>query len=236
VIYNKAFGTEPYLAHAPGKLEFLPLWQAVKTIALNLPPISRCSNVEFITFNNGGTGYNDKPLGLFETSAKLCGIPCTVLGQGHSNWSNKSKIPLLLDHLQHVQQPYVLVADSSDVVIVNKLNGLVESFSALGCEACFNSERMIWPPDLPTEIVEFEKSHGSHLNAGLWMAKTSFAREFLTESLSYHPVTEYFNSEQIYMKMAYVRSFPRIQVDHHCNLFQGLNRVGSEELSITALY
>ena len=181
MIKNKLFGTNPIMAHAPGKLEFIPLWDCLCYMSkrpqfkTNLP-----DNITLITFNNGREfGHNGKKLGLLEESLDLFGIKYTVLGYGIKEWKNSMKIELIDEFLKKVETQYVLSCDSSDVFLINKFDNICKIFENIGCEALFNAEKNSWPIDLPQEIIKFGNSLNENyfLNAGLWMSTTQFARE-----------------------------------------------------------
>lgn len=239
MIYNRITHTWPVLAHAPGKPEFIPLWPAVRSLAMVLPPRStHPENLTVVTFNNGGKSYNGKILGTLERSLQLSNITCTVLGGDVREWQNKIKISLMADFISKTQTPYVLFADSSDVVLINHLSNLVCKFKQMGCRAVFNAEKKNWPFDLPKEIVDFESSLHPFLflNAGLWIADSEFARTLISECLKITPNTSHVGSEQAYYKFCYRQFYPDIRVDFKCELFQGLNRVGEEEIQITKVF
>lgn len=227
MIYNKITGTRPYLAHAPGKLEHIPFWEVMLKLSSTFRvPLSVDEDLSIITFNNGLSTHNTKPLGLFESF----GVPCDVLGNGIYPWVNKVKLELLSVKLKELKTTCVLVADSSDVFILRKLVGLVKRFESFNCGAVFNAEKIVWPPDLDSEYVLFEnRIHSNcYLNAGLWIARTDFACKVVDYALNLNPNTAHSGSEQVYYKNCYKWFYPQMQVDVNCNLFQGLNRVDDE--------
>lgn len=189
-------------------------------------------NLTVVTFNNGVVqGYNEKPMGLFESFVD----GCCVLGSEIKEWQNKMKILLLFDFLGSVETEFVLICDSSDVFVVNRLDYLVEGFQEESCGACFNAEKRNWPYDLPEEIVCFEntKHPGMYLNAGVWMAYTEFAKFVVSSCLKTDEISDqHEESEQVHYKFVYSKLWPEMKIDADCSIFQGLNRTGTEELSL----
>lgn len=234
MIVNKKFGTRPFFVHGLGRLQFIPLWDEF------FPPTRKFrvpDGVTVITFNNGGKGYNGKPLGALEQS--LSG-ELVVLGQGLEDWKNKAKIQLLYDALPSVKSPYVLVSDSSDVIAIRNLHDIVAKFESFHCRALFNAEKNKAPADVADDIFEFEMQVAvdkefPFLNAGLWIADTAFAKVLTTECLSAAQSSKHPGSEQFFYKPCYVRHHPDILLDHRCELFQSINRVGFEMIGFESL-
>jgi hypothetical protein len=231
MIINNKYGTRPILAHAPGKMEHIPLWRDVIDLCNYFPARQKVpKDLTIVTFNNGVVqGYNDKPMGLFESFID----GCCVLGAEVEEWKNNIKITLAKEFLKSVGTKFVLFCDSSDVFVVNRLDRLIVEFEKENCEACFNAEKKNWPHDLSKHIVDFEnKIHpGMYLNAGVWMAYTDFAKIVLDACINANVNSEHHkDSEQIYYKFVYKELWPRIKVDEDCSIFQGLNRTESKEL------
>lgn len=239
MIFNKNTKTKPFIAHAPGKLKYVPLWKDVISLS-NLRPYSPTVNLKdlsVVTFNNGKS-HNEKPVSLFESIADLCQLKYDVLGKSVKKWSNKVKVNLLNDHLKSVSTDYILVLDSSDVFLLRSLEGIVKEFKQHDCQALFNAEKIIWPLDLSEEIKSFEESihPGFYLNAGAWIAYSKFAKELLQIVSELKVDTSHLNSEQVYYKYAYKLFYPKIKVDVSSSIFQGLNRVNCSELSLLKLF
>lgn len=237
LIQNKLFGTWPMLIHAAGgKSDQLPLWPALLRAAeewridATLDP-----NLTIITFNNGGAFSQDgKRLGLFEDSLRRNGISeVTVLGGGIADWRHNLKINLLLDYLNTgAAKDYVLVADSTDVILANDLGPLVERFKTFGCRALFNAERKHYPADLPP--FDEEVAPGEYfpcLNSGIWVADTAFAMD-LAGYCAALTVEKHKKCDQTRYKMAYRHFYPTIRLDHRCLLFQNINRVNADVVGL----
>lgn len=233
MIYNNRTGTRPLLAHAPGKLQYVPLWKEMLSLSMLMSPFSgKVDNLSIVTFNNGLGTYNGKSMALFEKSADRAGLDYDVLGMNLQPWSNKLKLQLLYDYLDKICTEYVLVTDSSDVFLLRSISSIIEMFEKQSCLALFNAEKFIWPLDLQSGLIEFEQNlhFGYYLNAGLWMARKEFAKELVQFAMSQNIETAHNGSEQVYYKHCYRRFYPKIKVDVNCELFQGLNRVDEKSL------
>lgn len=225
------------MAHAPGPAEKVPLLQPLTHLTRLMSRTELPRSVTVVTFNNRtGAGYGGKKLGLLEAGLEAVGVPYTVLGGDVGKWpGNLIKIRLLDEYAASAGTEYLLMADSTDVFVTNRLEGLVERFLGLGCDAIFNAEKDMSPKGLTEDFYAFENSvhKGLYLNSGLWMARTSFVRE-LTAFMRGLPKTH--KADQLYFKLAYRNFHPRMIVDVRCELFQGLRLFGPEELSLLKVY
>lgn len=212
---------KPFFAHAPGDIQFIPLWNKFVEMAHNhIINTKTPKDVTIITYNNNKKA-RVKPPGLFEQSLKLAGCEYIVLGEEVEKWYNFKKVELLLDYLPKVKTKYILSADSADVIILRNLNSLVESFEKMNCECLFNGEIMFWPFDLNQRIKNFELSINKelYLNSGLYMVRTSYAETLLRKCIDVKLVN-YPNSDQAKFKYCYIDLYPKVLVDVNCQLFQ----------------
>jgi len=238
LIHNRLFDTYPMLVHAAGKAEQLPLWPSIVCAAEQWRIDTRLDpNLSVVTFNNGGSlNQPYKRLGLFEASLRRNGIDdVAVLGQSVTEWRHNLKVNLLLEYLNTAAvKDYVLVADSADVILANDIEPLVERFRTFGCRALFNAERRNYPRDLPS--FEEEVATGEFfpfLNSGIWLADTAFARD-LTDYCARLKVEKHKKCDQTRYKMAFRHFYPAIRVDHCCLLFQNINRVEGDVVTLHA--
>lgn len=232
MIYNTTTKTLPYLAHAPGKLEFCPDWAwLVKRTSDEI--YEKPKNLAIITFNNGKT-HNNKIAGTFENQLLSNGIKdFNVLGNNVENWQNRMKIELLKDFLPNIKEEYILISDSCDVLTLRNIQNILKDFLKLSCKAVFNGEVNQWPPMTPEDIVAFEKEKGLFLNAGLWICEKSFCSKILDLVLELSEKIPTQTSEQFFYKFCYRKMYPEVQVDSSCKLFQWLNRLKPNTLKET---
>lgn len=225
---NKLFHTQPIVAHAPGppRKDFERLCHAAWTQPERQ---CRCDDLTVITWNNGG-GVK-KPCGVFERSLARLGIQPVVLGQGIKNWRNAGKLRLVAEALAEVRTPYVLIADSTDVLIFDSPAVALERFHKhFTCDLVFNATGSTCWPDLP-EFVSFESSlplagaaQGRHwLNSGVCIGRTPFAREYFSNLAQAPAVPGFECSDQAVIKQQWPKWHPRVQLDYLCVMFQWIN-------------
>lgn len=229
-ITNLLFGTSPIAAHCPGPLH--ESWhRMVATVMAQPRRQCDCSDVTIITWNNADDARPDKPGGVLERSLERLGVRTLVLGQGLTNWRNRQKIGLTADALKTIRTPYVIGADSCDVIFWDNPRLAVERFKEhFACDLVFNATGSRCWPELP-EFVQFESSRpmakvaqNRHwLNAGLFVGRTEFCREYF-QTLAAEPAEKcYEASEQAIMKRTWPRFYPRVQLDYFSQMFQWFN-------------
>lgn len=225
---NRLFGTHPIVAHSPGPRG--PDWARLENAVLSAPARKcRCDDLSILTWNNGSRP--DKPNGVFERSVARLGLTAQVLGEGVSPWRNIFKLRLTAEALQKIDTPYVLGADSGDVVLCDDPALLVERFRQhYTCDLLLNATGSRCWPELP-DFVRFEKSlprakvaQGRHwLNSGVWIGKTEFCREFFARLADEPPIAGYEYSDQAIFKQTWPAWYPRVQLDYLSHLFQWYN-------------
>ena len=225
---NRLFRTNPIVAHAPG-----PLYQSFQRLcqaAWSQPRRrARCDELTLLTFNTGERPA--KPCGVFERSCHRFGMAPVVLGRGARNWRNVAKLRLLAEALKRVRTPYVMAADSCDVLLLDSPAVVLERFKQhFACDLVYNTTGSGCYPDLP-EFIRYESSrpmaavaHGRHwLNAGVWIGRTEFAREYYASLAASPLIPGYEHSEQAVVKREWPKWYPRVQLDYLAIMFQWIN-------------
>jgi hypothetical protein len=236
-VVNRLFQTKPIVAHSPGPpgIGFQRFCEAV----LGQPPrpTRGCADLTILTWNAGPRPA--KPTGILERSLERLGVVPRVLGEGTANWHNILKFPLTAKALASIRTPYVMGADSSDVVVFDDPATLLETFERhFTCDLVYNATGSRCWPELPT-FVDYESSlpmaavaQGRHwLNAGVWIGRTPFCRQFFTRLAEEPPVEGFPWSEQAVVKRAWPQWHPQVQLDYLCQMFQWFNE-DREVLSI----
>ncbi len=227
-IFNRLFGSHPVATHCPGPPH--RRWQQFVTATLNQPRRSvDCDDVTVVTWNTGGE--TAKPCGLLESSLELLGVTPRVLAQGRRNWVNRDKLKSLAEALSTIETPYLIGADSADVLFLDSPAIVVERFRRhFTASLVFNSTGSTCWPDLPA-LAEFQSSlpmaavaQGRHwINSGLFVGETRFCREYFSQLADHPPVRGFQGSDQAIVMETWPRWYPRVQADYFCQLFQWFN-------------
>jgi len=212
----------------PGRIKFIPTWNKFSNSKLVFNHVLP-KELTIITFGNN-KHYNNK-FNLFENSLENNKLSYLKLGNEIEHWINTKKIDLISENINNIKTKYVLFADNSDVLLVNKIDRILDIFLQFDCKALFNSEINFYPKLLGDEILNFEKKifKNSFLNAGLWITELSFVK-IIIKDLMELKLNSSITSEQYFYKKVYLKYFPLIKVDHKCEIFQGLNRIPSSEI------
>lgn len=229
-ITNLLFGTRPIAAHCPGPLHVS--WRRMVDSVMS-QPARQCAtpDVTIITWNNADDARPTKPGGVLERSLARLGVTPLVLGRGASDWQNRKKLAMTADALMSVKTPYVIGADSCDVVFWDNPQIVVDRFlQHFDCDLVFNATGSRCWPELP-EYVRFESSlpmvavaQNRHwLNSGLFVGRTDFCRQYFAELAQEPAEPNYEWSDQAIMKRTWPTFYPRVQLDYFSQMFQWFN-------------
>jgi hypothetical protein len=225
MLTNTIYGTNPIVVHDNGYSHssvqnfFDMLCQ--EALGKLRPAPTKAADLTFFTWRNRNE------TGSFEQSLSRMGYECFVVGQEIVKWNHIHKIALTQKAMKEVRTEYVMACDSHDVVFLGDPLVVLEHFKGLeGCQMLFNAEKNHWPKTWPTRA--FEESNARkpfcYLNSGVWIAKTSFAKELAEEAVAVRPSPRWgidWDDQGIY-KLLYEKHYPVIQVDDGCNVFQSL--------------
>ena len=223
-ITNQLFGTKPIAAHCPGLLN--DNWHRFVATAMT-PVASPCAAPDVTVLTWHGHSRPDKPNGVLERSLERLGIPTLVL-RGDEPWRNRQKLRLTADALQRVQTPYVIGADSCDVIFLDNPQIAVDRFREhFACDLLFNSTGARCWPELP-EFVRFQSSRPlasfAHqrqwLNSGLFIGRTEFCRGYFARLALEPPERNYEYDDQSIVMRTWPDWYPRVQLDYFSQLFQ----------------
>ncbi len=238
-IFNTLFNTQPIATHCPGPVH--KRWQTFVSAVLNQPSRScACHDVTVFTWNTGDRpARKDKPCGLLEQSLHLLGVPVVVLGQGRTNWKNLDKFQCAADALEKIKTPYVIGADSADIVFLDNPQVAVDRFRKhFTCKLLFNATGSRCWPELP-ELVRFQSSlpmaavaQGRHwINSGLFIGETDFVRDYMRQMTQEPAISGFCGSDQGVVMRTWPRWYPQVQADYLSQIFQWFN----EELDVMHL-
>lgn len=225
---NRLFGSHPIAAHCPGPLS--DSFRVFCDVVLSQPRRQcPCPEATVLTWNSGERPA--KPCGLLEKSLDRLGVPTLVLGRGTTAWTNRLKFALTADALERIETPFVIGADSCDVVFFDDPHLAVERFRRhFTCDLLFNATGSRCWPDLP-EFVAFESSlpmaavsqQRHWLNSGLFIGRTEFLRGYFRRLAQEPPVAGFERSDQAVIKRTWPEFYPRVQIDYLSLIFQWFN-------------
>ena len=225
-ISNQLFGTRPIAAHCPGPLH--GDWH--RFVAEALTPVPPCESPDVTVLTWHGLNRPDKPNGVLERSLERLGIPTLVL-RGRDPWRNIQKLAMTAEALQHVRTPYVIGADSSDVIFLDNPQLAVDRFRQhFACDLLFNATGSRCWPELP-EFVRFQSSlpmaalaRNRHwINSGLFIGRTEFCREYFARLATEPPTLGYEYDDQSIVMRTWPAWYPRVQADYFSQIFQWFN-------------
>lgn len=218
-------GTRPVIVHAHGNLALKPHWAPLQEACLNRPalPPTEVADLTLVTCNNGHPA-----MGCFERSVAQLGLRCEVLGHGVSPWNNARDKPRLLAAVAaSIRTPYLMYADSRDALLVRHPAAAVADFRARGCDLLFGGDVLSFPPDLHLKRYEdglpgAKASACRYLNAGAWIGKTEFVREFFARAAAQPPTPSAPASEQGVLRQLLPQFPGRIAIDYGRHVFANI--------------
>jgi len=230
-IFNRLFDTRPIATHCPGPVH--KRWQTFVAAVLNQPNRNCvCKDATIFTWNTGDrpAGIN-KPNGLLEQSLEKLGVPVVVLGKGRKHWKNLDKFQLAAEALDRIKTPYVIGADSADIVFLDNPQIAVDRFrDHFTCKLLFNATGSRCWPELP-ELVRFQSSlpmasvaQGRHwINSGLFIGETNFVRTYMQQMAHELPIPGFAGSDQGVVMRTWPQWYPQVQADYLSQIFQWFN-------------
>jgi hypothetical protein len=130
---------------------------------------------------------------LFEASLKHIGIDDYVVLrkdlETYGDWRCTFKQTWVLDYLESgkCDTDLLLCTDAIDVIFQDDPQKIVDIFNNYDCDMLFMSTRDTTGYQHMPDVKDWvDRTHpGRYLNAGVWIAKVDFLKEFLKESLKY---------------------------------------------------
>lgn len=268
---NRITGTVPVIIHSPG-LTFsrrynktvhakrnplwaylLKHWEQASPPGQPGPDISR--DLVIISWN---TGFGKS---LLERSLDRLGVPCTVLGRGHQNWSNPLKMALAREFLETVTTPYVLALDAYDVLVLDHPAKALQRFQQMNCDILFNAAMQFYPDfgkQNPEKYItdtwkRFQKQVGrppwTFINAGACIARRpaylKFAADCQTRDVKtliragrlpeHHSKKglRTMDMEQVRVNWCFSDWFPRVQLDDRLRIFMPTENLSRKDIRLT---
>ncbi len=143
-------------------------------------------------------------------------------------WKNTYKIDGILEALDIITTPYVLILDGRDVQIMKDIDETtIETFKSFNADIVFNGNDHVWPGEkLENEIGEGKPNDYfalKYINAGVCIGKRDALKQFYTECKHFiieNKVNdERFPSEQLVVRTVATKSTVKIDTDDRSKMF-----------------
>lgn len=218
MVKNFYYQTKPLILHNPFNDSYhCPIWKS----ACMISPFVKSripENITIVTWNNG------HPRGV-QLQLQRMKIPHLVLGQDIIWEANFIKLSLLLESMHKIKTKYILAMDCFDVIIAGDLFDIVDRFQDFNCSIVFNATPVSFPNI--AEYADKELEICSHkpfcyLNSGVFIGETKYVKYLFEKSIALKDdwALAFPKSDQRAIRSIYHYSYPDIQIDHYCKLFQ----------------
>jgi len=239
IVKNNLSGTYPVIVHGPNAKA--PIWkQLLRCYKRIIQKVEVDDRLTILTWNNLAKG-------VLEESLDLAGVPHVVKGRDRVVWNNLMKFRFNLEVIDQVKTEYVMGLDSHDVLFLGKPKDVVDRFSTMDCSMLFNAETRFYP-DLRVDYYQKNKvfqqsisqSKFCYLNAGAWIGRREFCREFwqscrevkFWEMVDCSDPPKLYSCDQSVIHGVFNKYHPKVTLDYHCNIFLNVSFVSDDDVSI----
>lgn len=189
----RSVGSDAVILHN-GRFKVLPPRLLVSTFCrTNRGRFRKPSNLEIVLLHN--RPYKT----LLEQNLEYLGIEDYTVLRPPSNvgWRHTFKITYILDYLRsgRCKAEYLVYADSDDVIFREDPARLAPILEESGCDMLFSSTKYAryhglteaeeWARAAVPEDIASSGPQWIHINAGVFLARTSFLREFLEQAAAF---------------------------------------------------
>jgi hypothetical protein len=236
MLTNKRTNTKPSIIHSPGMansdyFKTNSCWSIIEKLSKKAKSNSP-KKTSVILCNN----IDDS---VAEQCLKRIGIDHLVLGKQVEKWNNLYKLKLIVDYLEKSKPEQILYVDSTDVLVIGDITECDNILQKNKCKMIFNAELKFYPqcPSLKcNEEFEIRTSPNEYfaLNAGCWIAESDFLLSVLEEILNMDMTSHVIEnkgkieefritkSDQFRWHILYKKYYPKIKLDHKCDIFQNI--------------
>lgn len=245
---NRYESTRPLAVHANGVADSR-VWQIIKdqffATAGKFSPVADHAQDQSWRNNLTLATWNNVPeRGVFEQSCKVLGVPVRVFDikpkskRPNTRATYPVKIEGTLQILDKIDTPFVLLADSWDLILLDSPGKILETWMHMeNRPVVFGAERGHFPKDMWTrdsEIKQATHHDRPHLNSGFVIGFTEDVRKVYEAAKRAGDVWPegQLLTDQAAIKAVYERENYDISLDHRCQLVQNLFGVEAGELEI----
>lgn len=224
-IENTITNTKPLMAHAQGLVHQTDKWLK---IVEELPVIDKntlSNDITIVSFFS--KELEDKMVLALKLQLDKSEIKyVNATNPQPMVWKNTMKIKYL-SKLEGITTKYILCLDGLDILMCEDLSEIIQRYKNFNCDLLYNPSKLNYPP-ICTDI-ELTDSEFKYLNAGAFIGRTEFIRnfyQFLMKHEMYKDYGSFDNSEQVRVRNGRknYKFRDKIKVDTDCILFQTLNK------------
>lgn len=219
--YNKD-GDRLYILHFPGDGmanfgERFVRWEANRNFKIS----KDLSIISIMTKDY----WEDSPL---RKQCDLNGVNIYNSALEAANWNNTMKIDFILECLDQVATPYVIICDGRDVVICNDLDDkFIETYKKQAFPVMYNSTIFRYPDIAVENMFDMLSQPGEfkYFNAGVCIGDVKHLKAFYRLCKKYNKQLTNNTSEQLVLRTAraYGDKYKTIGIDSYSQLFRTLH-------------
>lgn len=173
---------------------------------------------------------------VLSDSCRILKLPLHLYGVGEPwPWLRQAKIVDLRREIEKVDSKYVLVSDSSDVVLLGNEDEIINKFKSRRCFIFMSAEKNCWPQPLMANCYPKIQSPWCYLNSGSYIGRKEDVLEMLRIASQIRPNSQnYYNSrdwenDQFLLAHLYIDNYG-ITLDTQCDLFQTMGDTREHEV------
>jgi hypothetical protein len=169
--------------------------------------------------------WEDSPL---RRQCDLNGVKIYNSALEATNWNNTMKIDFILECLDQVTTPYVIICDGRDVVICNDLDDkFIETYKKQAFPVMYNSTIFRYPDIAVESMFDMLSQPGEfkYFNAGVCVGDVENLKAFYRLCKKYNKKLANNTSEQLVLRTAraYGDKYKTIGIDSYSQLFRTLH-------------
>lgn len=220
ITYNKN-SYKPVVIHFPGGQKNLYFREKAINELLAVDKINCPKDIQILQINNLPIAINKNPAECF---LEKTGVAYMSAGKNilHNEWKNSTKIRLLYESLKNIQDKakYFLFFDSSDAILVNNPEILIDALSFYNCKVLFGMDLLMHNGKTPLKnlikppkyIYEYQKDHFRFLNSGMIFGEVMAMQTILKDFISTTNIT--CKSDQHYYHQLRFKYDKEIAIDY----------------------
>lgn len=171
----------------------------------------------------------NKGLEKLEYSCKKHSIDLEVIGLDEPYYGNGTKLFRMMDYLQNLDDnEIVMFVDGFDVIICGQKRKILKKFLDMNVPFLMSAERSCYPLKELADMYPESPTQNKYINTGSFIGYVKNLKEWL---LKLQPI-DVTTSDQKQVALHYLNQEKLFVLDHKCEIFLPLFRIGIDEVSI----